>query len=70
MTNVMATPLSNWIRAMGSGSSVAIIEPMEGMKLSKKAITPNTRARSSPNSERMIQVDKPVVADVMNLMTM
>ncbi len=62
--------MSYWTRATGIGSSVATTEPMDGMKLSRKAKTPNTSARSSPKMARITPTNRPVVAEITDFVTM
>ena len=66
-TRAMRQGWSNWNRARGSGRIVAMIEPTEGMKLSRKAITPNTSARSRPSIHSTSPTRMPVTADVATL---
>ena len=49
---------------MGSGSSIATIEPMDGMKLSRKARVPKTTESSRPRPHSTSAVTMPVAAEV------
>ena len=70
MTKVISQGFWNCANAMGRGSSVAMIEPMDGMKLSRKAITPKTGANCNPNAERVSQTKVPVIIDTTVLVVM
>ena len=63
-------PMSGLKSTTGSGRSVATIDPMLGMKLSRKAKSPNTRARSTPMTARTIPTAAPVTPEMIALVTM
>ena len=63
-------PISGVTSTTGSGSRVATIDPILGMKLSRKAISPKAIARSMPSAPSMPPTTTPVTAERMNLKTM
>ena len=65
--NMVVELKSGLTSTTGSGSNVATIEPMLGMKLSRKAINPKAIASSMPRTLRMIPTNMPVKAEIMNL---
>ncbi len=52
--------------AMGIGRSIAMMDPMLGIKLSKKARAPNIGAISRPRSSKTNQVNSPVANEANN----
>ena len=50
--------------ATGIGARVETMDPMVGMKLSKKASTPNIKASSTPKRAKITPVKTPVTAEV------
>ena len=51
--------------AIGTGSRAARIEPMLGMKFSRKASSPNSIALGTPIMRRAIAVSTPVASEAM-----
>ena len=51
-TSIGSTKSLDWARAMVAGNRVATMEPMVGMKLSRKISRPQTPGKSTPRASR------------------